>query len=159
MKFKSATLNVRETTTVTLRLNSTLDLTLKVGALPMGISRRYKLVFPMPRPPYTETMKAGSSKPERTENWDDPVFAANFENWKDLEKIFLFCVVVAVDDNVKFESITQGNIPANENELKNVRAELEEAGFTDFDIAHVLDASARISRVDDEAITAARSNF
>lgn len=150
MKFKSATLNVRETVDVVIRS----DVTLKVGSLPMGIEREFQNVWPKPTAPFKEIAKVGQPT-VKDFNYDDPTFSKQYDDWVYHRNVYYFWrCIEGIDPNVQFAS--RGD---SENGLRAVADELKEAGFSDLDLASVLKASARISTVSEEDVKTAKASF
>lgn len=150
MKFKSATLSLREVTTVQLRK----DLTIKVGSLRMGIERDFQRIWPKPAPPIKEVARAGNA-PIRDVNHDDPVFVRLFEEWVYYRTIYYFYIAVAgIDTDIEFT-----NACDSVDSIKRFAIELTEAGLNDFDIGKVVRASSFISTVSDEDVEKATKSF
>lgn len=153
MKFKGADLAIRDAVNVVLPRQSRESITLRVSAIPMGMQKDYNLVYPRPLPPVNITIKAGG-KQEREENWEDETFLKSFNEWKYLQNIYTFYRVLENDPNVAFI-----NKPVNVATLRLLEEELATAGISDGDIAIILQQSAVISNITDEAISTSKASF
>lgn len=150
MKFKSATLNVRETTTLILRTG----VELTVGSLPMGIEREYQSIWPKPTAPYKEINKVGQAA-VKDYNYDDPDFDKAFNDWTHHRSIYyMWRCIYGIDANITFEfdgTTKQG--------LVGVSEEFKLAGFSDMDISAILKAVQSISVISEDTLQAARKSF
>ena len=150
MKFKSATLNVRETVSVFLR--KTLSIT--VGSLPMGIDREFQAIWPKPTAPYKEVSKVGQPT-AREYNYDDAVFSKQYDEWVYHRNIYYFWRCIdGIDSDISFDNKCDA-VPG----ILAVAAELKVAGFSDLDIGVVLKAASKISTVSEEDVATAKQSF
>lgn len=150
MKFKSATLSIRETTEVVIRA----DLTIKVGSLPMGIEREYQSVWPKPSPPFTEINKVGQA-PTKNYDYDDAVFVKAYTDWEYHRNVYyVWRCIHGVDISIEFEFSGETEIG-----IRGIANEIKLAGFSDMDLASILKTCQRISIVSQEDIDKAKASF
>lgn len=150
MKFKSATLNVRETTTVTLRKG----LTVTIGSLPMGVEREFQAIYPKPQAPFKEIARVGQA-PIKEYNYDDPVFESAFNEWVAHRGIYyVWRCIYGIDKDVEFE-FTCETLEG----VKGVAQEFKMAGFSDNDIATILRAVHKLSAVSEQDLEEAKKSF
>jgi hypothetical protein len=150
MKFKSATLNVRETTVVKLRAG----LELTIASLPMGVEREFQAIFPKPQAPFKEIARVGQS-PLREYNYEDSDFDAKFSEWISLRGIYyIWRCIYKIDANVEFE-FTGETIDG----IRGVANEFKYAGFTDNDLAVILRAVHKLSSISEQDLEDAKKSF
>lgn len=152
MKFRGNALNIREVVEVTIP-RSTESLTFKVSAIPLGLHREYETIVPRPLPPFEMRNKVGAA-PEKIENFDDPKFIEQYEQYRHLRNIFIVYTVLKADDSVAFE-----NVATNASSLLLVERELRDAGFSDGDLALIISAAAEASNISDRDIKTAKRSF
>lgn len=154
MKINGVVVNIREVVEVVLHRTSG-DIKLKVSGWPIGINRLYMSVFPRPVAPKKATGKVTvKDGPEVKPDYDDPKYSAAIEEFIYLEKFFMICKCLEVDESIKFE--------ANYNTLDGLRKipeEMNAAGFTEGDVGAIFTAMRTATTIEPKALDEAAANF
>jgi hypothetical protein len=152
MKFNGNALKIRETIKVTLpRYGSKIELT--VSSLPMGLKKMYEETIPRPRPPFDMVNKVGKA-PERVENYEDPTFIREYDEWRFLQNVYAFWSVLAGDPNLTFD-----NTPTDIVSMRKLEQEIRDAGISDGDMSIVLEKAAQAANISDRELETAKESL
>jgi hypothetical protein len=149
MKFKGATLNVREFTNVALRKN----LAIKVGAMPLGIEKEYTQIYPRPTPP-SKTIHSVGKAPTKVVDDEDETYLALHKDWFTLRSFYVFWSVIKDDEDLTFD-----NPPTSINALKSFEQELKAHGINDEDIKKVINTAFDLTKITDADIEDTKKSF
>ena len=128
-------------------------ITVKVYALPLGHSRDYENVVPMPQPPRrTVVNKQTGSKSEP--QWDDETYLNLMEEFNDLRSVYMLYLALSPDPEVKFDTA-----PDDKEALKKMLQEFKDFGITDGDKLRIVKAAMDASGFDKDMLETASKDF
>lgn len=144
MRFKNETLGNVAVTICTLPPRNGQTLKLRVAPLPYGFDTDFNKVVKIPAVPFKTVVEKGVSK--KVELPDDPGYKAALDEYDDLRMIYIFRLALRFEDDLSFD-----NGYGSADELRSLRAEIVEGGFTQSDVLAVIRTSMEAGKFTEEA--------